>query len=391
MEALRTHHIGEGGDMHMESALTDIDGKIGRDVKEVYVGPSALWIAKLIPRRVSFSQGWFWTTTEICHEGRSDGLAFRQRPDGNGIDVRCHTRGCSRDVAMAGLETATGLSIQNAYAPTGRPVDRLWWLKHWPWERLAWWGTAALAFAAPLLVGHRVAGRHPQLPRIRHRLVADGSVAAATPCQEVLALTAGASGLDHNPLKARVGSSTGSALLLCPQAGAIGKATKQRHLRRCTMTTATVATGNRTMATVVRPRRSLEELVDQLFAAMGFKDETETAEPSPTRSIHEARRLRQAGQALDGALAVFAGMDMAKATTREARWAYTEWKQLVKRRFGDRDVTVYRQGAGRAAALVPRGDGTLEVAAVLGMRWRPGKVVSERSLRGLRPLGRACP
>ena len=85
--------------MHMESALTDIDGKIGRDVKEIYVGPSALWIAKLIPRRVSFSQGWFWTTTEICHEGRSDGLAFRQRPDGNGIDVRCHTRGCSRDVA----------------------------------------------------------------------------------------------------------------------------------------------------------------------------------------------------------------------------------------------------------------------------------------------------
>ena len=75
--------------MHMESALTDIDGKIGRDVKEVYVGPSALWIAKLIPRQVSFSQGWFWTTTEICHEGRSDGLAFRQRPDGNGIDVRC--------------------------------------------------------------------------------------------------------------------------------------------------------------------------------------------------------------------------------------------------------------------------------------------------------------
>ena len=153
MEALRTHHIGEGGDMHMESALTDIDGKIGRDVKEVYVGPSALRIAKLIPRRISFSQGWFWTTTEICHEGRSDGLAFRQRPDGNGIDVRCHTRGCSRDVAMAGLETATGLSIRNAYAPTGRPVDRLWWLKHWPWERLAWWGTAALVFAAPLLVG----------------------------------------------------------------------------------------------------------------------------------------------------------------------------------------------------------------------------------------------
>ena len=153
------------------------------------------------------------------------------------------------------------------------------------------------------------------------------------------------------------------------------------------MTTATLTVGNRTDTAVARPRRSLEELVDQLFAAMGFKDETEPAEPSLSQSVHEARRLRQAGdpvsstgQALDGALAVFAGMDMAKATTREARWAYTEWKQLVKQRFGDRDVTVYRQG-----------DGTLEVAAVLGMRWRPGKLVSERSLRGLRPLGRACP
>ena len=28
----------------------------------------------------------------------------------------------------------------------------------------------------------------------------------------------------------------------------------------------------------------------------------------------------------------------------------------------------------------------LEVAAVLGMPWKPGKVVSGRSLRGLRPL-----
>ena len=50
-------------------------------------------------------------------------------------------------------------------------------------------------------------------------------------------------------------------------------------------------------------------------------------------------------------------------------------------------MAVYSQGAGRAAALVPGGDrGTPEVAAVLGMRWRPGKLVSRRSLRGLRPL-----
>ena len=153
------------------------------------------------------------------------------------------------------------------------------------------------------------------------------------------------------------------------------------------MTTATLVAGNVTTDAVERPRRSLEELVDQLFAAMGFTDEAETqaVEQSATRSIHEARRLRQAGD-VDGALGVLAGADMAKAERREVRWAFSEWKALVKRRFGDRDAALYSQGTGQAAALVPHGDGMLEVAAVLGMRWRPGKVVSERSLRGLRPL-----
>ena len=79
---------------------------------------------------------------------------------------------------------------------------------------------------------------------------------------------------------------------------------------------------------------------------------------------------------------------MAKAEPRQARWAFSEWNQLVKRQFGGRDAMVYSQGTGRAAALVPQAGGseTLEVVAVLGMRWRPGKVVSGRSLRGLRPL-----
>ena len=152
------------------------------------------------------------------------------------------------------------------------------------------------------------------------------------------------------------------------------------------MTTATLVAGNRTTDMESRPRRSLEELVDQLFAAMGFKDEPETAEPSATRSIHEARRLRQAGD-VDTALAVLGSVNVAQATPRETRWAFSEWTGLVKRRFGNKDAVLYSQGAGRAAALVPTGDGgTLEVAAVMGMRWRPGKVVSERSLRGLRPL-----
>ena len=153
------------------------------------------------------------------------------------------------------------------------------------------------------------------------------------------------------------------------------------------MTTATLANGNRTMDTaVVRPRRSLEELVDQLIAAMFKEPEPETAKQSATRSIHEARRLRQSGD-VDGALAVLGDVDTAEATPRETRWAFSEWKQMVRRRFGDRDALVYSQGAGRAAAVAPQGDGgTLEVVAVLGMRWKPGKLVSGRSLRGLRPL-----
>ena len=151
------------------------------------------------------------------------------------------------------------------------------------------------------------------------------------------------------------------------------------------MTTATLVAGNRTTDTVDRPRRSLEELVDRLIDAL-FSANTETAEPqTTTRSIHEARRLRQSGD-VDTALEVLGSIDTARAEPKQVRWAFSEWKRLVRRRFGDRGAVLYSQGAGRASVLVPQGDGTLEVAAVMGMRWRPGKVVSERSLRGLRPL-----
>ena len=136
--------------------------------------------------------------------------------------------------------------------------------------------------------------------------------------------------------------------------------------------------------TLVEPQRSLEELVDRLMAAL-FGDENETPERGVAQTIHEARRMRQAGD-VDGALALFANVEMKDAATKEVRWAYAEWLSLARRRFVDHGALVYSQGEGRAAALVPKGDGALEVAAVLGMRWRPGKVVSRRSLRGLRPL-----
>ena len=167
-----------------------------------------------------------------------------------------------------------------------------------------------------------------------------------------------------------------------------GYRSTQHNTKEVVMTTATLATGTRTMNTAARPRRSLEELVDRLMAAL-FSGETETTAPvapqSMARSVHEARRLRQAGR-VDDALTVLAGVDMTEVETHRARWAFSEWRQLVRRRFGDREALIYSQGTGRAAALVPHGDGTLEVVAVLGMRWRPGKLVSRRSLRGLRPL-----
>ena len=121
---------------------------------EQYVGPSALRIANLVPHRVSFERGWFWTTTAICHGGRSDGLAFRQRPDGNGIDVRCHTGGCSAGVVVSGLEALTGLPIWTAYAQVTdnavkAPETRPWWKR----KRVVVAAVVALVVATPLITG----------------------------------------------------------------------------------------------------------------------------------------------------------------------------------------------------------------------------------------------
>ena len=147
------------------------------------------------------------------------------------------------------------------------------------------------------------------------------------------------------------------------------------------MTTATLT--NRIQGTEMTRRPSLEELVDRLIAAM-FPQEEETTQ-TVAKSVHDARRLRQTGD-LDGALVVFAGVDAGQANEKEARWAYAEWQALARRRYGDRDLLVYSQDTGKAALLAPHGEGAVEVLAVLGMSWQPGKVVSRKSLRGLRPL-----
>ena len=132
-------------------------------------------------------------------------------------------------------------------------------------------------------------------------------------------------------------------------------------------------------------RRSLEELAKNLVATL-FGTAPEAWEMSAERGIHDARRMRRRGD-LDGALAVLEGLDVSDVEPGASRWAHAEWTDIVRRRFAGRDVLLYSQGAGRTAALTPVGDGrTLEVLAVLGMRWRPGRIVSRRSLRGLRRL-----
>ncbi len=152
-----------------------------------------------------------------------------------------------------------------------------------------------------------------------------------------------------------------------------------------TMATTTV---NDTAAEVAgnRPGRSLEELVDQLINTI-FGAAPEAPKQSLTLSVHDARRLRQAGD-LDGALALLAGADLKGATDQEARWAYSEWLDVARRRFVEPGTLLYRPASGRAAVLAPHPGGTLEALAVLGMRWRPGKTVSRRSLRGVQPLAK---
>ena len=119
---------------------------------ERYTGPSARRIADLLPHRVSFHKGWFWTTTAVCHGGKSDGLAFRQRPDGEGIETKCHTGGCSPGVVITQLEALVELPIWRAFEPVveataGATEKRPWWKR----KQVVVAGVITLVIAAPLL------------------------------------------------------------------------------------------------------------------------------------------------------------------------------------------------------------------------------------------------
>ena len=134
-----------------------------------------------------------------------------------------------------------------------------------------------------------------------------------------------------------------------------------------------------------RPMAALEPLVDRVMAAIFGGRSTAMERLSIGKAVHEARRLRREGK-LDAALATLSEVDTNGAALEQTRWLYSEWMNVIRRRSGRRRVFVYSQGEGRAAALEQVARGDLEVVAVLGMKWRPGKIVSRRSLRGLRPL-----
>ena len=130
------------------------------------------------------------------------------------------------------------------------------------------------------------------------------------------------------------------------------------------------------------PRLELEYLVERVLESLVIG---ETGVRHVVQGVHEARRMRQAGD-IDGALKALATLNTTRATRGELRWAYAEWLVMARRRFRGCNALLYSQGTGRAAALLRRSDGTLEVAATLGMRWQRGNVLSRRSLRGLKPL-----
>ena len=142
--------------MHADHGTQADDAMELRAMAQRYTGPSAARIEGLIPHEVDFERGWFRTSTAICHGGEEPfGLAFRQRPDGNGIEVRCHTGGCTRAHVITAIEGLIGLPIWTAYEPV-QPPAAIARVKRWVTPRLPFWAGAALMLALPLLFGHGI-------------------------------------------------------------------------------------------------------------------------------------------------------------------------------------------------------------------------------------------
>jgi len=155
MEATRMKSIAEGGHDDMQGELYGINVGEGLDVRERYVGPAAWWVAQRLSHPVRFEGGWF-RTAATCHGDGSDELAFRQRPDGNGIEARCLGGDCAPELAADALGVQAGWFVRGptAYEPLFPPVERFRWLTDWPRWKIALHAGAALSVAVPLLLGY---------------------------------------------------------------------------------------------------------------------------------------------------------------------------------------------------------------------------------------------
>ena len=203
----------------MATERTDGNGEGGMEMTERYTGPSAKRIADLFAHRVSSDRGWFWTTTAICYCGRSDGLAFRQRPDAEGTDVRCHTRrllgrrgdnapgDCHRAAHLDGLRAC---ERHRAQGPREAAVVE---------AQAGSRGRGGRPDHSGAADNRRRGALRPERRRPGHRRAAAQPVPRAAHGSEVPPLTA--SGRSQ-PIPTRKGRlQPGTALLLCPQAGAI--------------------------------------------------------------------------------------------------------------------------------------------------------------------------
>ncbi len=121
-------------------------------------GPSAARLADRLPQRVRFERGWYWTAA-VCHGSTQDQLSFRQRPDGEALEVRCQSAACSRERIIRQLEALSGESIWSSdgseprQSVTNRPVKRVPGVRSW---RALLTLIVVILLAAPLALGYDI-------------------------------------------------------------------------------------------------------------------------------------------------------------------------------------------------------------------------------------------
>ena len=138
----------------MESSLTDIDGQIGSGREG-----GLRRTERTLDRQAGSAPGRLQPGLVLDDDGDLPRGSLRRA----GIQAESRRQRDRRALPHRGLLSRSGhgragdgdgaVHPERIRIRWTEPVDRLWWLTEWPWERLAWYVTAALVFAAPLLVG----------------------------------------------------------------------------------------------------------------------------------------------------------------------------------------------------------------------------------------------